>query len=659
MINFNLKANKIKGIIFVLFFALVLFLLFRGSLLRLYFNHKVVQFESRYSMVVDYKNLKFSGLAGVKLENLKIYPKDASSDTLLIVDSIFTRMSFIKLFLFKPDLKELNIGKIRANFIKRDSISNYDFLFKGSSTNDSVYKSDEKITYNFSKITDKFLHFVLAILPAEAKINDINICYTNGIYKLNIAIPYFLIEANEYNTKIITQENGNLAELSASGVLSDRERKISAKVQTPNGENFVVPFLGYRWGADLRFKKLEVEFTSSQRKSDLVILQGKTTVEGISVFHKKLSPENVILDKGEFIYKTIVGKNYIELDSSSTTLVNGLMVSPYIRAEKNEKWHITASLNKPNFSANQLFSSLPKGLFYNLEGLKTSGNLDFHFLLDIDFNSIDSLKLESKLIPHNFKILSFGNTDFRYINSSFDYTAYENGVPLRTFTVGPENHNFRTLDKISPNLQLAVLQSEDGGFFYHNGFLIESIKEALALDIKDKRFRRGGSTISMQLAKNLFLSRNKTLARKFEEIMIVWLMETNRLSSKERMFEIYLNIIEWGPMVYGANEAARFYFDKDAKDLTINESIFLASIIPSPKRALNSFTSDYKLKPELEGYFRLLAQRFRVKGLINEAEESAIKPEINISASLKSRIDTLFLKRRDTVSYNNVLFKNN
>jgi hypothetical protein len=74
---------------------------------------------------------------------------------------------------------------------------------------------------------------------------------------------------------------------------------------------------------------------------------------------------------------------------------------------------------------------------------------------------------------------------------------------------------------------------------------------------------------------------------------------------------------------------------------------------------LNSFTSDYKLKPELEGYFRLLAQRFRVKGLINEAEESAIKPEINISASLKSRIDSLFLKRRDTVSYNNVLFKNN
>lgn len=79
----------------------------------------------------------------------------------------------------------------------------------------------------------------------------------------------------------------------------------------------------------------------------------------------------------------------------------------------------------------------------------------------------------------------------------------------------------------------------------------------------------------MQLVKNVFLSRHKTLARKFEEMLIVWLIENNRLSSKQRMFEVYLNIIEWGPMVYGANEAARFYFNKDVSDLTVNESIFL------------------------------------------------------------------------------------
>ena len=122
--------------------------------------------------------------------------------------------------------------------------------------------------------------------------------------------------------------------------------------------------------------------------------------------------------------------------------------------------------------------------------------------------------------------------------------------------------------------------------------------------------------------------------------MIVWLIETNRLSSKERMFEVYMNIIEWGPMVYGANEAARFYFDKDVKDININEAIFLASIIPSPKRSLNSFTADFQLKPGMEGYYKLLAQRLRIKGLISEQEEAGIKPEVKLAGEAKRQIQS-------------------
>jgi len=274
-------------------------------------------------------------------------------------------------------------------------------------------------------------------------------------------------------------------------------------------------------------------------------------------------------------------------------------------------------------------------LFYNLNGIKTEGVLNYHFYLNLDLSQVDSLKIESLLKPKKFKILSFGNTDLRKLNGSFEYTAYEKGIPVRSFIVGPENPNFRPLGRISQYLQIAVLQSEDGGFFYHNGFLIESIQEALATDINKRKFVRGGSTISMQLVKNVFLSRHKTLARKFEEILIVWLIENNRLSSKERMFEVYLNIIEWGPGIYGINEAARFYFDKDPRDLSVNESIFLASIIPSPKRALHSFTDDLQLKPELEGYYRLIAQRLRVKGLITEAQEMLIKPEVRLAGDAK------------------------
>lgn len=94
---------------------------------------------------------------------------------------------------------------------------------------------------------------------------------------------------------------------------------------------------------------------------------------------------------------------------------------------------------------------------------------------------------------------------------------------------------------------MSVMQSEDGAFYYHHGFLPDALREALIYDLQVKRFARGGSTITMQLVKNVFLNKNKNFARKLEEALIVWIIETKRLTSKERMYEVYLNIAEWGP----------------------------------------------------------------------------------------------------------------
>ena len=104
----------------------------------------------------------------------------------------------------------------------------------------------------------------------------------------------------------------------------------------------------------------------------------------------------------------------------------------------------------------------------------------------------------------------------------------------------------------------------------------------------------------MQLVKNVFLNRNKNIARKLEEALIVWLIETNRLTSKARMFEVYLNIAEWGPMVYGIREAADFYFSKRPSQLTLEECIYLASIIPKPKHFMTSFTNSGQLRESQE-----------------------------------------------------------
>jgi membrane peptidoglycan carboxypeptidase len=164
----------------------------------------------------------------------------------------------------------------------------------------------------------------------------------------------------------------------------------------------------------------------------------------------------------------------------------------------------------------------------------------------------------------------------------------------------------------------------------HRGFLPEAFRESIVKNYKERRFARGGSTISMQLVKNVFLSRDKTVSRKAEEALIVYLIENLRLVPKERMLEVYLNVIEWGPNVYGIGEASRFYFNKTPAELTLQESVFLAGIIPRPKYFKYQFDKDGKLKPYLDGYFRILTGRMAMKGWISPADTSGLLPDVKL-----------------------------
>jgi len=159
------------------------------------------------------------------------------------------------------------------------------------------------------------------------------------------------------------------------------------------------------------------------------------------------------------------------------------------------------------------------------------------------------------------------------------------------------------LDKISPNLQRAVLAGEDSNYVTHSGFDFEAIQKAwdqaqreAAKEAKKEgedddwlpslpEFKRGGSTVSQQLAKNLYLSSQKSFVRKGQEAIVTLMLE--RMLSKKRILEIYLNVIEWGDGVYGAEAAAQRYFHKPAATLSFNEAAFLSAMIPNPRTVFN------------------------------------------------------------------------
>ncbi len=138
------------------------------------------------------------------------------------------------------------------------------------------------------------------------------------------------------------------------------------------------------------------------------------------------------------------------------------------------------------------------------------------------------------------------------------------------------------LSRISPELQRAVIAAEDASFFIHEGFDWDGIRDAALYNLEAGKMKRGGSTITQQLAKNLYLSSERSLFRKAREALITRSLE-HRLT-KARILELYLNVAEWGRGVYGAEAAARHHFAKSSSDLTADEAAWLAAILPSPQR---------------------------------------------------------------------------
>ncbi|MFH1277175.1 MAG: monofunctional biosynthetic peptidoglycan transglycosylase [Candidatus Eisenbacteria bacterium] len=152
--------------------------------------------------------------------------------------------------------------------------------------------------------------------------------------------------------------------------------------------------------------------------------------------------------------------------------------------------------------------------------------------------------------------------------------AIESGRPFR------KEQQWVPYERISPHLVNAVIVSEDATFWTHSGFDFHEIRESINKNWKERRYARGASTITQQLAKNLYFGAERSLRRKFLEAFTAWRIERNL--SKKRILEIYLNVIEWGPGVYGADAASHRYFGVGAGDLTPRQAALLASAIPSP-----------------------------------------------------------------------------
>lgn len=195
-----------------------------------------------------------------------------------------------------------------------------------------------------------------------------------------------------------------------------------------------------------------------------------------------------------------------------------------------------------------------------------------------------------------------------------------------SFLLGPKNRNWTPSALIPAEMKWAVILAEDANFYKHEGVDVKAIKQAIKHDLEKKSLARGASTITQQTAKNIYLSREKTISRKFKELYLALRMEQEL--TKGRIIELYLNVVELGPMVYGVGHASRYYFNKPAADMTPRECAFLAAMLPGPRVAYNPYRNMAKVLRRSDMILKLLKSK-RVLSDVEYALAVATAPNIN------------------------------
>lgn len=609
----------------IVFLALSSLFLFRDALLNTIIEHGQKVILERCHMKLNVGKAGFHGIRDIYIDKLSLVPD--KKDQLVYIAKVEVKLSLSMLLRFRVGFNEVFADSVLVTAYKyNDSTDNYSMLLKGRKK-DTVQVNTEALMFNdrFSAVLRK----VNNIFNENVVIKAMRLSYTSNGQTEFLSIPELFYDRKVLKASLVTASSDGVGSYTVNGSVDQRNSKYDFLISRSSKENAAWPFLDLLDNFKVYFDELHVSLQSDPDAS-VIPVNANLRFGNLRVNHWRISPVDVLFKNLEWKMNMLVDDNRITLDKGSSLNFSTLPLAMEGFYENKPDIRIAGHI-KFNNSANDFFNSLPQGMFNTLQGLQASGNLNYSLDFDLNKSKPDEVVFESALKKDQFKIIQFGEEYFPIINGDFQFTAMDKDRPMRTIFVGTMNPMFTSYASISDDLKNAVLTSEDPGFMTHNGFVESAFRESIATNVKEGRFARGGSTISMQLVKNLFLSHNKTISRKLEEALIVWLIEQNRLVSKERMFEVYLNIIEWGPNVYGIGEASRFYFSKLPSELNLPESVFLASIIPHPKYFKFMFDSAGTLKENQKGFYELVVSRLVKRGLIAAPDTTTLKPAVKLN----------------------------
>lgn len=648
--------------------ALTVFLLKRQALLTYALGQVKEKVERKYPVAFTLGEARFTDLNTVRIEGMSLVPKAAPADTLLQARQMTVSLSVRSLFAGRPVFSNLAINDARLTARKTARSDNFSFLYKKKGNAPAAAPRDTTQGTNYGLLVNQLLEASFDNVPGEADFRNFLVTYSSPRHRARIVMPQLGIEDGDIRGQLTATVDSVVNQVGVQGHIEPGDYSLSAEIFGLGQQPVTLPYVLRRYGARVQFDTLRFSLSDKDLADEELTVRGTASAANFIVNHPKLSDRDVRFPRGGIDFVARLGQAFAALDKGSKVTLNRMEFFPVLSVRKlplNQRvvgkavnglrnrhealagLQVKADIESAETSANTFFAALPEGMFNTLEGMQGEGTLKYRMHLSLDMNQLDSLEFSSGLTPKNFRITRMGSENLNKLNEEFLYTAYnDKGDSIKTFAVGPSNPDFVPYNEVSRYLKAAIMTAEDPRFLTHKGFMEKAFVKSAIQNIKEKRFARGGSTISMQLVKNVFLTRQKTVTRKIEEALIVWLLENTRLVSKQRMFEVYLNIIEWGPKVYGASEAAEFYFNKQPASLNLSESLYMASIIPRPKYYQRSFNQYGEMRGSARYFHRLIAKLMASKGLISQNDYASVDYSLNFPGRAHGSI---FRAVRDTV----------
>ena len=377
------------------------------------------------------------------------------------------------------------------------------------------------------------------------------------------------------------------------------------------------------------FQKTSIDAELSLELAEGVLsFKGLVNLVGLNVFHPMLS-EEVVRDisfrgnlEGSYDRQAKVmrlARAELATGGVNYGLTGSIEMPDGVEADGTRRRfrRFAARVTIPPVPCQKMLDSIPGELVPHLVGFQMAGTFATDVFVDVDWENLKETKLGGSIGIRGCKVRKAPEEmDARNLEESFEHEVEVAPDKWEKMVIGLENPNFAPLIEVSPYLVKSLMTTEDSSFYKHRGFITREFRTALIKNLEAGYFRYGASSISMQLVKNVLLYRDKTIARKLQELFLTWYMETQL--EKDRILEIYVNAIEYGPGLYGIKPATLQYFGKLPIELSPTEAAFFSSILPAPKRRYKQFCKDKLSNWTIRKVERILALMYKRGRLTDE-----------------------------------------